>query len=1044
MSNLDHFPKSGKINYPCVKYLDGFSEEYLKNAWTETLQIIENWNGDRNVLFKKGKLPFIFKINADTNPEYACTQFEEYIEDNIESLKKFKLSKTNRGEAEICAVPDFEIGRLKEIGLEVDRANEIMIFFKSLMFNGVSGSIQGLKNWNFIFDNKSDSNDLIPAIGKEFDVKINPKNFEEFDRLIERDMSSRVQIVDLRKEVERLYSEDSGDFEKFSKKMEFIICALYTNHPKLLDNAIGLALPESIMHEKIFLILAGKNPDYLKIIKRHFPHLYPDLISDIEKIKTGLAGSFHDPFKVGQETLRGINWAVQQNNFMRNERLEEMNDLLMGIAKNLAVKRKTEAKIIDLKKRKLPYSHLEQEMKKEQNLLDLNFVFDAYNPHILDIFRSSDILAGKLSEGGYVDELRELGTAGLMTVYAKLNEKAEYLGKTNTLNLFSLNYNARPTHTRLEGIKKDFKEYFAADPNGYTSAGLLLGLKTDSNYSQDFNLAINEEEIFSGLLKITKNLSNLGSAYAVKILANWAKNDEKKIAKVIEKLFETDEDYADVDETLRMKLFLFVKETGANIDFVIRKLLCNSKRIIDAFKKDSLGPIPRTSIFDAFDKEGVLKNFNELFNNPKQLTGIKVFRKPTNFDKAKSLQEIESEASIALAEPVYVDMSDYLPAEFKVKLLPVQKTNENDFSWGVEISFRDFKGKVMHEKASGRFENLKFKFGFQGEFRDVFEEISILASHRYFVRDCAEANSRRINERIRELIDEKKSEEESSTVGPRTSGALSVDISDQDKKDDQESGKRLSEKNVKSNALIRKILDENAVTEDEVKDLLIFRRVNFGFDKNIYSRIPSDELIEWNQVGDLKSFILNDDCFVMTTLAHSQAAGFYVKGFEGEDGEVLHGICAKKPTEYSELAHEQYLASGFNPVSVNPYKAKLGVKADGDVKICNVQIRPEGSEDVLLNGIGVVESLNRKIAKKTASPEFIESWVREQIRVYKIDNADASEADLNNFIEEQVKVLADNRVIDAETVKLFLPGKYETQRVFNQGVYKKLAGVFVK
>ena len=91
----------------------------------------------------------------------------------------------------------------------------------------------------------------------------------------------------------------------------------------------------------------------------------------------------------------------------------------------------------------------------------------------------------------------------------------------------------------------------------------------DSNYNGDFYRAINDEEIFSGLFKIAKNLNNLGSAYAIKILANWAKDDEKKIARVIENLFKTDVDYADVDETLKVKLFLFVKESNANIDLVI-------------------------------------------------------------------------------------------------------------------------------------------------------------------------------------------------------------------------------------------------------------------------------------------------------------------------------------------------------------------------------------------------------------------------------------------------------------------------------------------
>ena len=31
-------------------------------------------------------------MNGDTSPEYASKQFEEYIEENIESLKEFKLA----------------------------------------------------------------------------------------------------------------------------------------------------------------------------------------------------------------------------------------------------------------------------------------------------------------------------------------------------------------------------------------------------------------------------------------------------------------------------------------------------------------------------------------------------------------------------------------------------------------------------------------------------------------------------------------------------------------------------------------------------------------------------------------------------------------------------------------------------------------------------------------------------------------------------------------------------------------------------------------
>ena len=98
---------------------------------------------------------------------------------------------------------------------------------------------------------------------------------------------------------------------------------------------------------------------------------------------------------------------------------------------------------------------------------------------------------------------------------------------------------------------------------------------------------------------------------------------------------------------------------------------------------------------------------------------------------------------------------------------------------------------------------------------------------------------------------------------------------------------------MKSNIIIRKIINGKIITDEEVKDLLVFRSSNLGAGKNIYSRIPAEELIEWNNVGDLKAFIMQDECFVMTTLAHSQAAGFYVKGFESDAGNILYGISPK-------------------------------------------------------------------------------------------------------------------------------------------------------
>ncbi len=1045
---LEISSSNGKKTYPGAKFLKEYQSEELETAWAETLEIIANSNGDPNLLFKIGKLPFIFKMNGDTNPEYAAHQFEEYIEENIESLKRFKVApiKDFKNDMELYPVPDFEIGRLKEMGLALDRANEIMIFFKSLMFQEVRNSIQGLKSWNFIFDNKSDSNDLIPAIGNEFDVKINAKNFEDFDRLIKREVNSKMQINDLRKEVDRLYKEDGENFEKFSKKMEMFLSIVYSGNAKLLSLESEIEIPDSMLHGEIFLILTGRMPECLKIIKRTFPHLYDDLEADIQKVKSGEVGPYYDPFKLGQKTIEEIAAAVKGDYFMEDERISQLNECLIVTAIASSEKRKAEAALQNAKSRKLPTAKIEEDMRmtEKKNRIDFDLLIDTFHPHILDIYQILEILDGEINSGEHNEALKKIGVSGLKEIFGHLFKRASYLSATSMRHIVATNYYSKPVQSRLSGLKKELKEYFKADPHGYNSSNLHLALVSSDDVIENLKLSIDDEEIFSGFMNIAKNLNNIGSAFAIKILSMWAKGDDGKISKVIAGLFKNEEDYKDADETLRLKLFLFIKKSDANIDFVIRRLLCNSDAIVNGFKKDRC--VMPAGVLDAFDEENTRRIFKELFDSPRQLSKINGFKKPADFNKDKSLKEIEAEASIALAEPIYVDMSDCLPAGFMVKLLPVIKASENDFSWAVEISFRDFKGKPIHEKASGRFENLKFKFGFQGEFRDIFEEISVLASHRYFVRDCAEANTRRISDKIREMIDKNKANEteEDKTVSPRSSGALSVDISRQDKSDDAETKNRLSEKNVKSNILIRKIIDGKAITDEEVKDLLVFRSSNLGAGKNIYSRIPAEELIEWNSVGDLKAFIMNDDCFVMTTLAHSQAAGFYVKGFESDAGDILYGICPKKPTDYSKLAHEEYLNSGFNPVSVSPYKSKLSVKADGNVEVGTAKISLEGSDEIMVETMAVRESLNRQIAKKTASAEFIAEWVTEQIRIFKIENPNASDADLDNFIEEQVNVLSENKVLDSETVKLFLPGKYETQRVFNQGVYKKLSEVFEK
>ena len=63
--------------------------------------------------------------------------------------------------------------------------------------------------------------------------------------------------------------------------------------------------------------------------------------------------------------MRGISSAVQENNFMSDDRIVDMNNLLMKMAKDILIKRTADAKINDLKKRNLPYKAIEEEMRKQ-------------------------------------------------------------------------------------------------------------------------------------------------------------------------------------------------------------------------------------------------------------------------------------------------------------------------------------------------------------------------------------------------------------------------------------------------------------------------------------------------------------------------------------------------------------------------------------------------------------------------------------------------------------------------------------------------------
>ena len=93
------------------------------------------------------------------------------------------------------------------------------------------------------------------------------------------------------------------------KKMEKILKSLvkdgiflsatYAFNPKIA-HACSIRLPHSMVHEDLFRVLAGKSSEYLKIIKRCFPDLYPSLIIDIDKIQSGALEPYHDPFQVGQ------------------------------------------------------------------------------------------------------------------------------------------------------------------------------------------------------------------------------------------------------------------------------------------------------------------------------------------------------------------------------------------------------------------------------------------------------------------------------------------------------------------------------------------------------------------------------------------------------------------------------------------------------------------------------------------------------------------------------------------------------------------------
>mgnify|MGYP001619758248 CR=1 FL=1 len=83
--------------YPAGRLLNSlFRKEELEISWAETLEIIANSNGDPNLLFKIGKLPFIFKMKVNVYVERENKDLNLDIDDSfrvIDLLKKINVNK---------------------------------------------------------------------------------------------------------------------------------------------------------------------------------------------------------------------------------------------------------------------------------------------------------------------------------------------------------------------------------------------------------------------------------------------------------------------------------------------------------------------------------------------------------------------------------------------------------------------------------------------------------------------------------------------------------------------------------------------------------------------------------------------------------------------------------------------------------------------------------------------------------------------------------------------------------------------------------------
>ncbi|MFA5792895.1 MAG: hypothetical protein WC897_03440 [Candidatus Gracilibacteria bacterium] len=547
-------------------------------------------------------------------------------------------------------------------------------------------------------------------------------------------------------------------------------------------------------------------------------------------------------------------------------------------------------------------------------------------------------------------------------------------------------------------LESYFNHYDSKDWRGDGILNLFEVYNSDPSFEKRFSIALKKHIGFYNvvLYAVLNSASKCEVAFGIQLLADCCKENgfKKEFLEPIVVALAGSEDAE--------KLFTFIALCGedpkAFVSRCIKIILSNSK-VKDLVSVTPNGvqidkdKLPWVAFFDPAEFQRALDDYFRTDNSPRSLAPH--FAKcvcPSDYDKDRLLNEISQYASVPLVEPVEVDCLA-IPKSVRVFLMPDSpSTADGGHQW--KLAFRIVQcdnGKTLNGTVRGNFKDGKFNGSVDDPIINVTcEWMAVYALHSYYVRSVEADVAGSVLNQISKLDSEKSHSPLSPNVpniqpikrveGRQAPATLEVDIRDSEKVDDARRAGINRSKIVGNLAVIRDLLQGEAVNLD---DVMLFRRDESAVKGQfVHYRVPAEELSTLIAQGvDLRT----QDFYVMTGIPHTKAAGFYEKPY-GNSGELdrrLRTIEPRSATDHSIYSHEVHIDNRFEDVgseALRPYATHLSIRDNARYDTTQIVLI---DDKIVLPAVAM--DTNAKILRTIAQEDWVSSLLEKMLEKIQKD-----------------------------------------------------------